>query len=572
MKKIPIPAAVTLAALAVLVALPLSFVVLQAVFPHLGSGSLKDPFGAVARTFSASDTPALIGATLRTGLGVAFFCACLGVPLGALRALFRLPGAALWDLLFLVPFLLPPYIAALSWTLALQPKGYLYQLAGFDLGGLLFSQAGIVLVMGLSIFPVVYFAVSRSMASSGARLADVARVCGASAWAAFARVTLPLALPAIGASLLLAFTLTIEEYGVPAALGPQANLSLLTSAIERRLADWPIDPPGAALLSLILVALALTAYAVQRALVSGRNYETTTGKPAAQGRAELGAWRWPVLLLFALTALLAVALPLASMLCAALSRTVSGGIGLHNLSLANFRQIFSTGGEALDALAASLGLASGTALLAGGIGFLAAWCVAGKRMPGAAAIDALALLPAALPGVVVGVGLILAWNQPFWPATPYGSWIILLLSYTCLLLPYPVRYVSAALAQIGENLEAAARVHGATAAQALRRIALPLALPSLIAAMLMVFAVASRELVTSLLLAPAGIQTISIYVWRQFEQGSIGQGMAMASVAIAASLMLMLGGLTLQQRHANPSAQTRRSAPRINADAPQPTS
>ena len=147
------------------------------------------------------------------------------------------------------------------------------------------------------------------------------------------------------------------------------------------------------------------------------------------------------------------------------------------------------------------------------------------------------------------MGLILAWNQPFWPATPYGTWGILLLSYTCLLLPYPVRYVGAALAQIGPNLEAAARVHGASAARALRRIVLPLVLPALAASMLMVFAVASRELVTSsLLLAPAGVQTVSIYVWRQFEQGSVGEGMAMATVAVAASLTLMLGASAIRRR------------------------
>ncbi|WP_287819650.1 ABC transporter permease subunit, partial [Achromobacter sp.] len=166
---------------------------------------------------------------------------------------------------------------------------------------------------------------------------------------------------------------------------------------------------------------------------------------------------------------------------------------------------------------------------------------------GAAVIDALALLPAALPGVVVGVGLILAWNQPFWPASPYGTWGILLLSYTSLLLPYPVRYVSAALAQLGANLEAAARVHGASAAAALRRIVLPLVLPGLAAAMLMVFAVASRELVTSLLLAPAGVQTVSVFVWRQFEQGSVGEGMAMAAVAVGVSLTLMLAATSIRR-------------------------
>ncbi len=116
-------------------------------------------------------------------------------------------------------------------------------------------------------------------------------------------------------------------------------------------------------------------------------------------------------------------------------------------------------------------------------------------------VDALSLMPAALPGVVVGVGLILLWNQPFWPRSPYNTLWMLLLSHCCLLLPCPVRYVGSALRQLGPNLEPAARVHGASPLQALRLIVLPLVFPALLAAMLMVFAVASRELVTSLLLS-----------------------------------------------------------------------
>lgn len=124
----------------------------------------------------------------------------------------------------------------------------------------------------------------------------------------------------------------------------------------------------------------------------------------------------------------------------------------------------------------------------------------------------------------------------------------MLLAYCCLLLPYPVRYASAAMKQIGGNLDAAARVHGASAGQALWRILLPLVRPSLLAAMMMVFAVASRELVTSLLLAPAGVQTVSVFVWRQFEQGSVGDGMAMASIAVLIGVTLMLIAVKLQNR------------------------
>lgn len=550
MKSVYLLAAAVAAALMVLVALPVGFVALQAVFPHLGEGSLRAPFGAWPQALGDPALWSLLGQTLGLGLGVAAVAGAIGLPLGTLRGLCRLPGARLWDLLFLLPFLLPPYIAALSWTMALQPRGYLWQLTGTDLGGLLHSRLGVILIMGLSAFPVVYFAVSRSMAASGARLAQVARVCGASAPTAFMRVTLPLALPAIAASLLLAFTLAIEEYGVPAALGAQAGVSVLTTAIERRLADWPIDLSGAALLSLVLVALALTAFAVQRAVLAGRNFDTTNGKPVPLAHAALGAWRWPVLALFALVAFAAAGAPLAAMAISALQRTLSGGLAPGNFTLANFAALFGADADAFGALGTSLALAAGAAVLTGALGFLAAWLVAGRHVRGAAAIDALALLPAALPGVVVGVGLILAWNQPFWPATPYGTWVLLLCSYNCLLLPYPMRYASAALAQLGPTLEASARVHGAGVLRALWHVTLPLTAPSVIAAMMMVFAVASRELVTSLLLAPAGMQTVSIYVWRQFEQGSVGAGMAMATLAVILSLALMLAGLKLQARHA----------------------
>ncbi|MBF7955793.1 ABC transporter permease [Rahnella victoriana] len=542
---------VTGIALLLLVAVPVSFVILQAVFPHLDTGSYFAPFSAFSRVFAEPQLRELFTTTLKVGLGVALCSGLIGIPLGALRGLFALPAAALWDILFLVPFLLPPYIAALSWMLALQTNGYAQQLLPWlHLNDFLFSLPGMVVVMTLNVFPVVYFAVSRSMAASGSRLADVARIHGAGPWRAFIRITLPMALPAIASSLLLAFTLSIEEYGVPGALGSRSGILMLTTGIEQRLADWPVDLPGAAVLSLILVAMALCAYSVQRAVLAGKNVESMTGKPADVTQKPLAGWTLPVLILFTCVALIAVALPVVSMLATAFSRTLSGGLSVSNLTLRHFGNLFAAHGDALGALSTSLSLALGTALIAGATGFLASWLVVARKIRGAAMIDGLSLLPAALPGIVVGVGLILAWNRSFWPVTPYNTWGILLLAYCCLLLPYPVRYVSAALKQIGGNLDAAARVHGATAAQTLRLILLPLVFPSLLASMMMVFAVASRELVTSLLLSPAGVQTVSVYVWRQFEQGSVGDGMAMASVAVFISLTLMLIAVRLQQRPA----------------------
>ena len=538
----------TLAALLVLVALPLLFIVLQAIFPQFSAGSLGGAFSGVSTLIADPQLPTMLGGTLWVACGVALMSVVIGLPLGVLRGLFTIPLPRLWDLLFLIPFLTPPYIAALSWMLMLQSHGYLQQLTGWDLNDLLFSRSGIVLVMTLNIFPVVYFAVSRSLLASGQRLAIVARVHGASAWRAFWHITLPMLSPALAAGMLLAFTLAIEEYGVPAALGARAGLVMLTVGIEKKLADWPVDLPGASLLSLLLIAVALLAWWLQKRLTGDKEVTSVTGKPGENSGAELGWLTLPAVLVMAGVGGLAVVMPGASMVLTSLMSTLSGGIHADNVTLRHFAALFAQQGDALSALATSLSLALASAGVVGLVGLLAAWLVVVQKIKGSAFVDALSLLPAALPGVVVGVGLILLWNQPFWPVSPYNTWFMLLLSYCCLLLPWPVRYVSSALRQLGNNLEPAARVHGATALQALRLIVLPLVFPALLAAMLMVFAVASRELVTSLLLAPAGTQTVSVFIWRQFEQGSAGEGMAMASLTLFTGLGLMLCALALMQR------------------------
>lgn len=538
----------TVALLAILVALPLLFIILQAIFPQFSAGSLSGALTGIAPQFQDPQLPAMLGGTLWIAAGVALLSALIGLPLGVMRGLFNLPVPRLWDLIFLIPFLTPPYIAALSWMLVLQTNGYLDQLTGIDLNDLLFSRSGIVLVMTLNIFPVVYFAVSRSLLASGQRLALVARVHGATAWRAFWHITLPMVAPALAAGMLLAFTLAIEEYGVPAALGSRSGVVMMTVGIEKKLADWPIDLPGASLLSMVLIVIALTGWWLQRRLVGDKEVTSVTGKPTENMGAMLGIAAVPVVMVMALTGFVAVGLPGLSMAVTGVMSTLSGGLAWNNVTPQHYLALFSQQGDALSALGTSLSLALGASLITGLLGLLISWLVVVRQIKGRSVLDALSLLPAALPGIVVGVGLILLWNRTFWPVSPYNTWAILLLSYCCLLMPWPVRYITSALRQLGGNLEPAARVHGASALQALRFIVMPLVFPAMLAAMLMVFAIASRELVTSLLLSPAGTQTVAVFIWRQFEQGSVGQGMAMATLTLLAGLLLMLTALAIMQR------------------------
>lgn len=537
--------------LVVVVAVPFLFIVLQAIFPDLGRGSLAGAFSRFAATLGDARLLGMAANTMILGLGVAALSTIIAVPLAVVRALFRLPGAAIWDVLFIVPFMIPPYISTLGWIMTLQPRGYLFQLVGFDMAGFLFSVPGIVFIMTLNTFPVVYFAVSRTVEAVGSRYADVARVFGATPLRAFLRITLPLAAPGLAASLLLVFAMAIEEYGTPAALGGRAGFDVLVTGIDLRVSDWPIDLPGAAILSLVLVSLSFAAFLLQRHVLTRRSYQTTTGKPQTSAKRALGRWTVPVLIVFMLVSLAATGLPLLAILATALSRTVSGGLAWSNIGLGNFTAILGDRSGAMKALGTSLSLGVATAVVTGILGALSAYVVVKSRMRGRKMLDTLTILPNALPGIVVAVGLILAWNQPWLPVTPYNTVLILLLAYCCILLPQPVRYATAALHQIGDNLEAAARVSGATPLTAFRRILLPLILPSLLASMLLVFAVATRELVASVVVAPVGVHTISTFIWRQFEQGSVGYGMAMAFVTILITTLLPIALLGAMGRRGN---------------------
>ncbi|MFN6953565.1 MAG: ABC transporter permease [Acetobacteraceae bacterium] len=528
------------AALLLLIGLPVGAILLQAAFPGLTRGDFSAPFSGVAAALGEPRMLALIGNTLALGVCVSLGCLLVSAPLGLIRGLCRVPGARAWDVLFLIPFMIPPYIAALAWIMTLQPRGYLHQVAGFDLGGFLFSFPGIVFVMVLNLYPLTYFAVSRTVEAAGGRLADAARVFGATPARALWRITLPLATPGILASLLLVFAMAIEEFGTPATLAARTGFHVLVTGIYTRFSDWPIDLPGAAVLSVVLILLAGGAYVVQLLILARRSFVSVSGKPVEAAKAPLGPWTWPVLAAFGGVTFLGVVVPVAAVLATALTRTISGGLAWDNVSLMHFQAVFGNAAGALTALGNSLTLAVGAALLTGLIGAFVAYVLNRTELPGRRVLDVLSLLPNAIPGIVVAVGLILAWNQAFWPVAVYNTPWMLLIAYCALLLPYPIRYAAAAFQQIGRSLDDAARVSGAGVLSLLWRILLPLLLPALGVAMLLVFAIATRELVASIMVAPAGFSTVSTFVFAQFEQGSAGVGMAMSVIAIFASTAILV--------------------------------
>lgn len=152
----------------------------------------------------------------------------------------------------------------------------------------------------------------------------------------------------------------------------------------------------------------------------------------------------------------------------------------------------------------------------------------------------MALLPQMLPGIVLVLGIMLLWNGLYHILPVYNTPLILVISYVALFLPYTVQYVTNAYTQLGSSLEQAARVSGARHSYVFRRITLPLIWPGILSGWMMTFIIAFRELVTASLIAPPNMLVVSTFILREFEQGSVSVGMAMAVICVMISTVFLL--------------------------------
>ncbi len=534
--------------LGVIVGFPVLAIVLYALFPHINELSFAQPLSALLPNLADER---LIGATLNTlrlAFCVTFVAGLIALPAAYLRARMSLRVGQIWDAGFLVPFLIPPYIGSLAWMQLLQRNGFVEQAVGFNLSGFLFSFPGIVTVMALHLFPLIYFSTSSAFSIIGSRYGDVARVFGGRSLQVFFRIYLPMVLPALLSSCLIVFILTIEEFGTPEILGSRFGYEVIVTAIHQKFSDWPIDLPGASVLSLILIVLAFLAFRAHQRLSdkfqTAVDHQTINGGGAVMSKSH----KVLVTIFFTLLLIVGVVLPLVTITISALMDTLSGGVNLDNMTFRNIAGLFEHDSDAWQAILTSLSLAIMAAVFTVLIATIVAFTVVRLRSKATVFLDFLSVLPNSVPGMAVAVGLILAWNQTIWPITPYNTPVILLMAYLCLMLPYPIRMLTSALRQLPQSLDEAAYISGAREVTVIFKIMAPLLGNVALAAGFIVFAVSTRELVSSIMLAPPGVETVATFVFHQFDQGSINVGMAMSLVTILVSGSIIVLGQRLQRR------------------------
>ncbi len=491
--------------------------------------------------------------TVWVGVATAALAVGIGFPLAYLLARTDLPGRGLWTIGIWLVLLLPSWLPALGWERLAAPGGVLVQLGAGDrwLQDVVFGPGGVVLVLALRGVPFAFLAFTAALGGLGREFEDAARVHGAGRLATL-RVVVPILAPAIWSALAIVFAESVSDVGVASTLAFNAHFPMATYGLFSAVNNYPSDFPLASAIGWLLVAAVVLPLALQARALRGRSYAVLSGRLRPAGRTALSRrGRLLGLAGVGLFYALALGVPAVGTISASLLRDFGGTVGLKELTLANYRAVFSSSGLA-SPLLRSLFFALVTATVTVVAGLVAARMLvhSGARRS-ARLFDFLLLAAVALPGTVFAAGYIFAYNLPFLTKIGlalYGTTTLLIIAYIAGSLPTHARVLVGTVAQVQESMVHAGRIHGAGLLRAWLRGVLPVLSRPLVMAWLLTFCGIFLELPISQILYPPGQPPVSVAINDNLSNYHFGLGMAQSVIAVLLALAVVgvvLGGYRL---------------------------
>ncbi len=474
---------------AALVLLPLAFLVVQA---------QQSGWGEVERLVLRHTVAVLLWNTVRLTLACTVLCAVLGVAAAWCVERTLLPARRLWAVALVLPLGVPDFVVGFGWV-SIDPALHGYLAA--------------VMIMTLSLYPLVYLPVASALANLDAGLEEAARSLGLGPWRAFWRVTLRQIWPAVLGGCLLVTLALLAEYGAFEIV--QYRTFTVEIFTEFKLG---FDTSAACVLSLVLVALSIATLGGELSLAGrGRAWRTGPGARRIAPRVALGRLSAPVLAGLTALAVLALGVPMGSLVY---WMTRGSSTTLPPASI-------------LSAAAHTAAYSAAAAALATALAVPVTTLAIRHRNRVTLLIERLAYLPMALPGLVIALGLV-SFSVRYAFAL-YQSALELIVAYAILFLPLAVVGVRSAMAQAPPSLEEVGRSLGRRPASVWRRVTLPLIAPGLGAAFALVFISAATELTATLLLRPTGVNTLATQFWAYTSEFSYGAAAPYAALMVAIS-------------------------------------
>ena len=437
------------------------------------------------------------------------------------------PLRHLFKLAAILPLVSPPFVGGLSFILLFGRRGLVtYSLLG--LSGDIYGWHGLWMVQTLAFFPIAYLSLAGVLRRINPTLEYAAQDLGVHGFRLFRTVTLPLAAPGLASAALLVGIYALSDFGNPMLVG--GPFKVLATETYTQITGWG-DLGMAAALSGALLLPSLLLFVLQRYLVEGRSYATITGKGSFADPPPISpAARWALVAICGAVALVLVA-TYAVVFVGAFAQT--WGVNWHP-TLENFEYTVFRGRQLWNSLRFA-----GIAALGGSFfAVLTAFLVHRKRFPGRAAVDFAAVMPAALPGTLIGVGYILAFNTP--PLALTGTGAIIVAAMLFRTLPVGYRAAVSALAQIAPSIEEGAADLGARPLRTFWDVTLPLIRAAFTAALVFTFIRSMNTLSAIVFLVSPGTVVASASILALAEHGDWGQASAMAASLMTAVFLVLL--------------------------------
>jgi len=475
---------------------------------------------------------AVISTIFATIIGV-FFAWLLG------RSDIPMKGVMRW--LFSIPFMIPPFLAAMAWDMMFSGRGgYVnrFLMGIFNLRNAPFNINtiwGIIVIEVVYYFPFVYMQVVSALERMDPTLEESARIAGARQWYVIRTITLPLTIPAISSGTLLVLITSLSNYGIPRMVGSSKNIFTLPTKIVDLVNRAGGDFQGireATALSVVLVIVVSIALFVQRKLLKAGRYDIIKGKSMRPTLIKLRAAKYPLLVFSLIFLVLVVLAPLVIIVLVSLLRAYGLPFAMENFTFANYTKILVNNKSVTDSIKNSLFLGFSSGFICLFLGVMLSYVIYKVKPKGSGLLETLAVLPYSLPGTVMAIGCILAWSGAVFGITLYNSIWIILVAYIARYLSYTLKSCSASLQQVHVSLEDASRACGATHMESLSDVTLPLIKPAMISSFFLVFLPAMRELTTSVLLYGPNSRTLGVAIQNLRDNGYMTQAAALSVVAI----------------------------------------
>jgi iron(III) transport system permease protein len=535
---------VSVTVLVFFVLVPMINLVLKSV---IVDGSLN--FSNYTSVYSASVNWNALLNTVKLAVLTMLLSLIISFPLAWLVGRTDLPMKKFFRTLFITTYMIPPYVGAIAWTQLLNPRvGYLNKIlvSVFGLSEMpfnIYTMGGLVWVLTLFYSPFAFITISRALEKMDPTLEEAARISGASPLKTLTTITIPLMLPSILAGGLLVFIAAGSCFGIPAIVGMPGGIDVITT----RIVSYVFMGTGkgiqqATALAVALMLIGNLVLGITGIMQNKRDYVTISGKSTHPNIVELGRMKWPIFAGTSIYGLIAVFIPLGSILVTSMIKSLSKPISLANLSLSNW-SIVITRSQFMEPIRNSFITAAIAATVGTLLALMVSYLYVKTTMKFKAVPDYLVTLGGATPSVVIALALIIGFSGQL-GLNLYSTLAILTVAYVVKYLTMGVRTISASIAQVHISLEEAALNSGANFFQAFRDIMIPLIRPSIIAGWFLIFMPSFYELTMSILLYGSRTKTIGVLLY-ELETYADPQSASVLAVLILS--VVLVGNMIIRK-------------------------